>query len=461
MAEGPKQSIAPAILIGSIVILGFALFYGILQLQVSGLIKFVLVVAEMLLISRLFIKTYGFSSELGMILLKGQNGINIIERLAQSERAFNFMADVGSTMAYGLLSFVLMRKNFSLKTAVLGFACLAAITIFVAPTALVFLFTVVKVGAIERPVTNMASETGAGIAVIAMLVIGGLFLFILSGIVMYGVVILDALAKTLFFGSNAIATTSAGGTFLLPGINLPLFEGIIALGIVLIVHEGSHAVLTRIAKVPILSSGLVLFGVIPMGAFVEPDEKKLSRVEQGKQTRVIVAGPTANLLTAIIFFILFMGFYYSTQDMREIGYLVYSGMDPGTIIHSINGVPVDPANYTNLSLKNNTEIKLGTNFGDISKMTNGSGKMGITFSPITKTSFVTRFKVPGLDFLYVLLGLTMSLNFVVGAVNILPVPLFDGGRLIDINVRNKTIVRALSYATLFFLLLNFLPLLFK
>jgi Zn-dependent protease len=59
-----------------------------------------------------------------------------------------------------------------------------------------------------------------------------------------------------------------------------------------------------------------------------------------------------------------------------------------------------------------------------------------------------------------LLGLTLSLNFVVGAVNILPVPLFDGGRLIEINVKNKMIVNAISYVTLFFLLLNFLPLLF-
>lgn len=441
----------------------FGIFYGILQLPVSGLIKFVLIFAEMILVGKYLTDKYKLQSELGLVLLKSKRGLALIERLARSSAAFNFMADMGTTISYGLLGFVLMKKNVTWKSAIAGFACLAVIILFVAPLALVFLFNVVKVGAIDKPTSSLIEQgqaAGIGTLFIALIIIGGLFLYILAGVVLYGFIVLEALSKTLFFGTNAIATTTAGGTFLLPGINLPLFEGILALAIVMVVHEGSHAVLTRIAKVPLLSSGLVLFGVIPIGAFVEPDEKKLERAEDGKQTRVLVAGPTANLLSSIAFFILFVGFFYATASLRETGFLIFSGMQPGTVIYAINGVPVNTTNYTNITLPANATLHLSTNYGEISKSTDAKGKLGITFLPITQSSLTAKYSVPGFDFIYMLLGLCLSLNFIVGAVNILPVPFFDGDRLIAVNVKNKWLVKAISYTTLFFLLLNFLPLLF-
>jgi membrane-associated protease RseP (regulator of RpoE activity) len=326
-----------------------------------------------------------------------------------------------------------------------------------------YLMSVLQVDQIDKPAMNLAASAsagGIGIALIALLVIGGLFLFILAGIVMYGVGVLGAIAKTLFFGTNAIATTAAGGTLLLPGINLPFLEGVLALAIVLVVHEGCHAVLARIARIPILSSGLVLFGIIPVGAFVEPDEKRLAGLEQGKQTRVIVAGPTANLLTSIAFLALFLAFFNLTASLRETGLLVYSGMEPGTVIYSINDIPVGQLNASNLSLPANSTVHMSTNLGDVTRTTDAKGGMDITYTTITRSTLATKFKIPGLEFIYTLLGLTLSLNFCVGAVNILPAPLFDGGRLIDINVKNRMIVNTLCYGTLFFLLLNFLPLLF-
>jgi membrane-associated protease RseP (regulator of RpoE activity) len=81
---------------------------------------------------------------------------------------------------------------------------------------------------------------------------------------------------------------------------------LVALLVVLVVHEGAHAVLTRIARVPLRSSGIAFFGIIPVGAFVEPDEKKLAAVPAPAQTRVLVAGATANLVTCCAFFILFV-----------------------------------------------------------------------------------------------------------------------------------------------------------
>ncbi|MBI5046314.1 hypothetical protein HZC07_01120, partial [Candidatus Micrarchaeota archaeon] len=213
---------------------------------------------------------------------------NIIDKLAKREQLFNFLADVGITMSYGLFGLKLLRKNISIPNVILGLVLLAILSFIVAPTAFVFLFQVLKVGAVEKSIPAVAGDPTTGLIVVSLaLLLGGLFLFIASGIVIYGGTILLALIKTLVLGSDAITKTTPGGSFLLPGINLPFFEGVIALAIVMIVHEVSHAILGRIAKVPILSSGIVLFGILPIGAFVEPDEKKLNEVDPKRQTRVL------------------------------------------------------------------------------------------------------------------------------------------------------------------------------
>jgi hypothetical protein len=106
----PKDQTAPMLSLALIVI-AFAVFYAILQLEMSGLLKFILVVVEMLLVSQYFIRTYNLSTELGMILLKSNYGIVLIDRFARTTGVFTFMADAGSTISYGLLSFILMKKN--------------------------------------------------------------------------------------------------------------------------------------------------------------------------------------------------------------------------------------------------------------------------------------------------------------------------------------------------------------
>jgi membrane-associated protease RseP (regulator of RpoE activity) len=444
-----------------IIAAALGLFYTILQLSIPGLWKFVLVVLEMTLVSQLLIRLYKVPSELGLLLVKSKRGIEAIDALARHTGLFNFMADTGNAACYGLLSLVLMRKNGSLMSLIAGLIILAFATFIVAPYAFVFLFEVLRIGSVSQSVTSMASGTDYGLFIVGgILLVGGLFLFMLAGIVLYGGIVFVALVKTLFLGTNAIAATSSGGTFLLPGINLPFFEGIIALIVVLVVHEGAHAVLTRIAKVPLLSSGIAVFGIIPIGAFVEPDEKKLARVDAQRQTRVLVAGSTSNLMTCVAFFLLFLAFTVGTEGFRDQGYLVLSGMAPGTVIHTIDGTAVDLENFTMPTLPVNSQVTLGTNYGQVVRTTNAQGKIGILLEPVTATTIAAEFTVPGLEFVYTTLGLIFALNFVVGAVNLLPIPLFDGYRIIELNVKNKAIVAALTYLTLAFFILNFVPLLF-
>lgn len=272
---------------------------------------------------------------------------------------------------------------------------MAVLVLFIAPNALYFLVNVVKVQTMDKTSNIGANTDGSlslfGILSLAALVIGGLFLFIVISMLYYSFIVFNAIYSTVAHGTNAIANTNPGGSFLLPGVNLPFVEGILALAIVLIVHEGAHAVLARIGKIPVLSSGLVLFGVLPVGAFVEPDEAELNKSDDVRQTRVLIAGSTSNLYTSLIFFLLFIGFVYFLNSVNVIG---------------------------------------------------------------------TIFQAPA-KFIYILLGLTFSLNFIVGTVNLLPVPLFDGHRILDVNLKNKLIVKILSYATLAAFIANFLPWLFK
>jgi Zn-dependent protease len=375
-----------------IVAIAFGLFYATLQFSIPGTWKFALVVLEMTLVSQVFIRRYKLSSELGMVLVKSRKGIEAIDAIAKRKKLFMFMADTGNTMCYGLLSLVLMKKSNSAASVAAGLALLAFLTLVVAPYAFVFLLQVLNLGTIDKSVSSSiaASNEYGAIIVGGILLLGGIFLFMLAGIVFYGGVVLSALVKTVFLGTNAMATTGSGGTFLLPGINLPFFEGIAALMVVLIVHEGAHAVLTRIARVPLLSSGLAFFGIIPIGAFVEPDEKKLAKAAAPEQTRVLVAGATANLMASCAFFVLFFA---------------------------------------------------------VILLIRGAGLMETAWAGAAK-------------FIYTAIGLTFALNFVVGAVNLLPIPLFDGYRVLDVNVKNKLVVKAITYVAVIFFILNFLPALF-
>lgn len=374
------------------IIVALGLFYAILQLDISGTEKFFLVVVEMILVSQIFIKRYKMPSEIGLVLIKSKKGLEVIESFAKKKQLFNFMADVGNVMAYGLISRIVMKGG-SVKSLITGLILLAFISFLVAPTAFVFLFQVIKIGDVEKTVSTLTDDADLGFIIIsAILLLGGLALFMVSMIILYGGIILNAIIQTFVFGVDMVSDLVPGGTFLLPGINLPLFEGILALVVVLIVHEGAHAVLTRIAKIRLLSSGIVLFGIIPMGAFIEPDEKKLEELDELRQTRVIVAGPTFNLVTSLVSFVLFLGLAF---------------------------------------LIKNYEIAENAIYG------------------------------PVVNFIYITMGLVFSLNFIVGAVNLLPLPLFDGYRLVDINVKNKNIVKAMMYITLFFFIMNFVPWLFR
>lgn len=92
----------------------------------------------------------------------------------------------------------------------------------------------------------------------------------------------------------------------LPGINplIPVVYGIIALVVAIVIHEFAHGVLARAQNLKVKTLGM-LYLIVPIGAFVEPDEEEMMQTTRKKRMRVYAAGPMSNIVTALILGLVF------------------------------------------------------------------------------------------------------------------------------------------------------------
>ncbi|MCD6170988.1 MAG: site-2 protease family protein, partial [Thermoplasmata archaeon] len=131
----------------------------------------------------------------------------------------------------------------------------------------------------------------------------------------------------------------------LPGINpvIPIGYGIIALAIAIIFHEFSHGILARAGKIKVNSLGL-LFLILPIGAFVEPDEEQLMKVKRMKRARVFAAGPSTNIIIAIISILLLAFIFSPSIEPKENGVIAannFENVERWSIISSLNGKAIN------------------------------------------------------------------------------------------------------------------------
>ncbi|UPV75299.1 site-2 protease family protein [Halorussus limi] len=108
------------------------------------------------------------------------------------------------------------------------------------------------------------------------------------------------------------AATQPQNVLVIPGVNqfLPLSvapEILFGLLVGLVVHEGGHGIMCRVEDIEIRSMGLALLAVLPIGAFVEPDEDSRRNADRGSQSRMFAAGVTNNFAVTIAAFLLLFG----------------------------------------------------------------------------------------------------------------------------------------------------------
>jgi membrane-associated protease RseP (regulator of RpoE activity) len=169
----------------------------------------------------------------------------------------------------------------------------------------------------------------------------------------------------------------------LPGINpiIPLGYGIFGLAVAIILHEFSHGILARAAKIKIRSLGLILL-IVPIGAFVEPDEDEMRALPRRERARLYAAGPAVNLILAILFAVLF-----SSVMMASVS-PVHDGV--GIVRFSEGSSPARDAGlqaYTVITELNGTQVHTYSEFRSaIALVKAGQNVTVTTFDPTTSTS---------------------------------------------------------------------------
>ncbi len=438
------------------------------------LLRFAIAIAVLVLSGRMIATANGIKESYGAYLLGGKRGIKLIEALSRKNpKLWTAFADWGLVLGFGLMSYFLFGKYVSKKTVLLGLASLFAIFVFVFPY-LSIVISFINIPQITSSVSSAPVTQGFSplfYVFVALGLLGGFSLFTIFIIFYSGGSILYSTFTFLlgFLASKpnyAILTQQVPGVApLLPGITIPFFAGIIALFVLLVVHEFSHGVLAKIAKVRIKSIGAILFGVIPMGAFVEPDESQVKRLKESMQNRISIAGVSANMLTSLVFFIFALALiYYVLPNISTGGVLVtqtvknysaYGVIAPNSVILMWNNVPI--RNEFDLqsvegSYKPGGQVQITTNEGTFSLTPTSDGKLGVAVAPAQVT-----LSYQSANFLYAIAALSFGLNFFVAIFNLLPIPGFDGWRIYQSKIRSKRALKWIAIALVFAILLNVLP----
>ncbi len=165
----------------------------------------------------------------------------------------------------------------------------------------------------------------------------GLALFYTGMVLMF----LMLLASAYFsVTSNLARPVGADEIFVLPGINpyIPLVFGLLGLIVAVVAHELSHGIMARAMDFSVKSLGLI-FILIPIGAFMEPDEKEVENGPRPARMRMFAAGPLMNFFLAFLFIGLFSwGFMESVQAESD-PFVITNIYEQSAVHLSLKGIP--------------------------------------------------------------------------------------------------------------------------
>ena len=275
------------------------------------------------------------------------------------------------------------------------------------------------------------------------------------------------------------------------GLVFPLITGWIVLFIIILVHEFSHGVVASAYKIRIKNSGLAFFGPI-LGAFVEPNEKALAKQKDVVQHSVFAAGPFSNFLTVIVAMLIIWALLNPITNILSIptGVIIYSqpglpaekaGIENGTVITGIYGGSVNTVEdfrkaMANIGPNKNIELKSDDNIYPVTTTESpddpSQGYLGVWIlgekSELRNDNFLNQILLKIINWFKQLLGWLAFLSLNIGLINLLPIFITDGARMLKIFferiIPNKGKSMSLwlffNWASLFSLLiLVFLPLL--
>ncbi|MFH1399323.1 MAG: site-2 protease family protein [Candidatus Woesearchaeota archaeon] len=285
------------------------------------------------------------------------------------------------------------------------------------------------------------------------------------GIGFIGMVLISYTFANNLYKLIADSTAQSEVALVLPGVKvpgspifIPLIMGWVALFIVIAVHEFSHGIVALANNLRVKSSGIVFFGPL-MGAFVEPDEKKLVKQDPIVQYSLFAAGPFSNILLAVIIILASSALILPVFDKisQPSGFSIETilpdtpassaGLTPGLTFLQVNSQPANNFSVFFQELQNikpNQTITLTTLQKTYTILTvahpdnQSQGYIGVqgfeneytlhpSFSwlqpihPIELILFIAEFTT-----------LTAILSLGIGLANLLPLGPTDGGRMLQI-----------------------------
>ncbi len=150
-----------------------------------------------------------------------------------------------------------------------------------------------------------------------------------------------------------VRTISPLANLLLPGINpyVPIVYGLIGIIVAVTIHEFSHGIVARSLGLRIKSVGVIFLFILPIGAFVEVDEKELRETRARNSLRVLAAGSGINFIVGLVCLALLIFSVGSMVPLANGSAIVgvnqgtpsspspawAAGIRPGDIIVSVNG----------------------------------------------------------------------------------------------------------------------------
>jgi len=291
--------------------------------------------------------------------------------------------------------------------------------------------------------------------------------------------------QILFLGSTQAGIAPAipgeqggeiGLSFYGTDIFIPLVYAAIAILITVIVHESAHGILTRVHNLKLKSTGIVTLGIIPVGAFVEPDDKEIEKRPSIEKMQIFAAGSFANFLVAIfsvlVFIFVSVAMVFSPIGAEGIlinstleGYPADGVLEQGMIIYEIDNEPVKNANSFTEKMgrvKPGESVTIKTNKGEFTLAATSNpddpekAYIGISWVPYN----------PLMEFILLSLFWIFFINFNISLVNVLPMAPFDGWKMVkeimltfDVSdLTARRFLKGILAVTLLLLLVNALPL---
>jgi len=268
-----------------------------------------------------------------------------------------------------------------------------------------------------------------------------------------------------------------------PVVSVPFWYWLIGVFVIMTSHEFMHAVFSRLERVSIKSFGIILFFVLPIGAFVDPSQKQIEKLKTLSKLRIYAAGSFGNLLIAgLVFLISIITVNMFVATITEAG-VSFKQTIAGTpaenvsmsgVIYQINSTAVKSikdfeAFMNNTAIANTIIVK--TSSGSYTVKTiprpDDATRPFIGIQNMTQVynyrfgGYVPDYMFDGVAMWLRLLFWIFVISFGVGVANLLPMKPFDGGYIFEEFFKrlfgkkhSKTAIKIMTIITIGLLLTN-------